>query len=106
MLEHRQYRLVSDEKSGPPAPTETGAPGTVSAVRKMLPRFAVRIPRGITRRRLACPLLARDATVDFVVEDDGGDTCADVVACSLVPGGCEIACGKPCRSIGVAPFGY
>jgi hypothetical protein len=93
-----------------PAWVEPGIPLLAAAVPAalmgLLLCFAVRItPRGITRRRLACPLLARDATVDFVVEDDGGDTCADVVACSLVPGGCEIACGKPCRSTGVASFG-
>jgi hypothetical protein len=68
--------------------------------------FAGRIgPRGVTRRRVRCRLHERDATVDFVLEGDDGDVYADVVACSLVDRKCEIDCGKPCRSTGVAPFG-
>jgi len=93
-----------------PTWVEAGMPLLAAAVPTalmgLLLCFAARIPpRGIARCRLACPLRARDATVDFVVEDDGGEACVEVVACSLVPGGCEIACEKPCRSTGVAPFG-
>jgi hypothetical protein len=62
-------------------------------------------PRGMRRRRTACPLQEREATVDFVVGDEDTPVYADVVGCSLVAPGHEIECGKPCRSAGVAPFG-
>jgi hypothetical protein len=62
-------------------------------------------PRAMNRRRVRCPLQGREATVDFVLRCDDGDAYNDVVACSLVEEHDEIACGKPCRSTGVAPFG-
>jgi hypothetical protein len=68
--------------------------------------FAVRVlPRRTRRRHVTCPIHEREAIVDFVTDEDGGTVFADVVACSLVPGRREVACGKPCRSTGVAPFG-
>jgi hypothetical protein len=62
-------------------------------------------PRGMRRRRTSCPLQGREATVDFVLEDNDGEVYADVVGCSLVGPEHEIDCGKPCRSASVAPFG-
>lgn len=78
----------------------------VVALLLLLLCFAIRIPsRGITRRRLMCPLRGRDAAVDFVIRHSDGEVYADVIGCSLVRGGRRIPCGKPCRSISVVPFG-
>lgn len=89
------------------------APGAIllaaavpGALMMFLLSFAGRIgPRGVTRRRVRCPLHQRDATVDFVIEGGDGEVRADVVGCSLVGPGREIDCSKPRRSTGVAPFG-
>lgn len=76
-----------------------------AALMAVLLRLAGRtLPRDIGRRRVTCPVHDREATVDYVL-DDPGEVYVDVVACSLGAPGSEIACGKPCRSTGVAPFG-
>jgi hypothetical protein len=62
-------------------------------------------PRGVSRRRVGCPVRGRPATVDFVLRGDGAGACAEVVGCSLVPASRPIDCGQVCRSTGVAPFG-
>jgi hypothetical protein len=62
-------------------------------------------PRGVMRRRITCPVQGREALVDFVLAEGNGDVYRDVVDCPLVGPGHEIDCGKPCRSLGVAPFG-
>jgi hypothetical protein len=77
-----------------------------AALMAVLLRLAGRtLPRDTSRRRVTCPVRDREARVDYVLRDDPGEIYVDVVACSLCAPGSEIACGKPCRSSGVAPFG-
>ena len=77
-----------------------------AALMGLLLWLAARIrPRRTGRRSVACPARGHDAAVDVVFADDEHDAWADVVHCSLVPEDGAIACGKPCRSISVAPFG-
>jgi hypothetical protein len=59
----------------------------------------------IARRRIVCPVHGKHAEVAFLVDAAGPDVYRDVVACSLIPQDEPIACGKACRSVGVAPFG-
>jgi hypothetical protein len=77
-----------------------------AALMALLLCFAIRIPpRQVSRRRVTCPVRGHAADVDFVLEDDDGETYVDVVGCSLTAPEGETRCGKPCRSTGVAPFG-
>ena len=59
----------------------------------------------VARRRIVCPVHGVGAEVAFLVDATGPDVYRDVLACSLVQADEPIACGKACRSVGVASFG-
>ncbi len=59
----------------------------------------------IVRRPVRCPPHWARATVEFLVETNGGETFVDVLSCSLVPGHRRLTCGRVCRSMSVARFG-
>jgi hypothetical protein len=66
-------------------------------------------PTDATRTRLVrqpvrCPARGARATVEFIIETNGGDTFVDVLSCSLLPGHRRLTCGRVCRSISVARF--